>query len=396
MAGNGWAKLGEALAGVSPARRAQIEQETQSRLAQRDQRVALAQQAVMKARDQEGLGRAFADLGIDNPDAVAVVARSGVNPALTTRALGDVQEQRFRQAAVDAAAGGDFGASNAQLMGVASGPVEVPKVSGGVLLANRLIPGGGAVTVTPVGAAQIAADDARGQAALIRAHRPAAARSGGSGSSTPRLSDVDKVALRSELADLKPEMDAALDAVALNQGATSGPGVRKLADAQAALARLQQRRDAIIRRYGGTGGAQPPEEAGVDIYGVAIPPGYTQEQFSALRDINLDRRARGQPYLNGAQAEQFRRTGAVSMAEPNVPANVPVVAGPAAAAPAAGLGRLAPAYDFVNGGFQGQSQAPAQARGAPASNDTPPMAGARKAKDGKWYIQRGGQYFRVD
>jgi hypothetical protein len=41
----------------------------------------------------------------------------------------------------------------------------------------------------------------------------------------------------------------------------------------------------------------------------------------------------------------------------------------------------------------GQEQAPAAPQG---SGDQPPVAGAKKAPDGKWYVQQNGKWFRVD
>ncbi len=244
---NGWAKLGEALAGTTPAQRARIEQQTIGALAQRDAAIARAKQEMMQTRELEGLGRSFAELGIENADAAANVARSGINLGLTTKGLGDIQEQRFRQAAVDAPT---FGEANRQLMGVASGPVEVPKVAGGVLLGNRLIEGGGTMEVTPVGAAQIAADAARGEAALIRANRPPASRGGGGAGAAPKLSQIDTMRLKADLAPIEAQIKGALDDIQTNAGASSPAARAALKSAQDRLASLQAEQAAIFNRYG--------------------------------------------------------------------------------------------------------------------------------------------------
>ena len=47
---NGWARLGEALAGVTPAKRADIEAKTVGALAQRDRSVAQARMEMEKAK----------------------------------------------------------------------------------------------------------------------------------------------------------------------------------------------------------------------------------------------------------------------------------------------------------------------------------------------------------
>lgn len=253
---NGWARLGEALAGVTPAKRADIEARTMGQLAQRDRSVAQARDAMAKSEALASLGSYFADL--DDPENLAGVARSGVNINTLYGGVGKRQEQGFRQAAVDAALGGDFGASNANLMGVARGPVEIPKVSGNMLLSNRLIPGGGDVTVTPIGQSVIDRNAAQGQAAMVRANRPSASGGGGRSGGAPKLSEIEKMRLNAELKALEPQLQAALDEVARNQGATVGPGVRKLADAQARVAEIQAAQQAIFDKYEG-GMAAPVE-----------------------------------------------------------------------------------------------------------------------------------------
>lgn len=252
---NGWARLGEALAGVTPAKRADIEARTMGQLAQRDRSVAQARDAMARSEALASLGSYFANL--DDPENLAGVARSGVNINTLYGGVGKRQEQGFRQAAVDAALGGDFGASNANLMGVARGPVEIPKVSGGMLLSNRLIPGGGDVSVTPIGQSTIRANDARAQASIINANKPRASGGGRSGAA-PKLSEIEKMRLQSELKALEPQLQAALDEVARNQGATAGPGVRKLSEAQARVAEIQAAQQAIFDKYEG-GMAAPVE-----------------------------------------------------------------------------------------------------------------------------------------
>lgn len=254
---NGWERLGEALAGTSGARRADIEAKTVNALAQRDTNVARARDALAKSEALASLGTYFANL--DDPENLAGVARSGVNINTLYSGVGQQQKNRFRQGAVDAATAGDFGGANAQLFGVASGPVEIPKVSGGMLLSNRLIPGGGDVSVTPVGQSTIRANDARAQASIINANKPRSSGGGGR-SGAPKLGEIEKMRMTSELKALDPLIQSALDEVARNQGATAGPGVRKLADAEARLADLQKRQQAIFDKYEG-GGASPVADA---------------------------------------------------------------------------------------------------------------------------------------
>ena len=79
MANNGWAKLGEALAGTSPAQRADIEAKTIQALAGRDRAMAGARMDIEKARALDGLGSYLTQMGIENGDAVAGTQRAGVN-----------------------------------------------------------------------------------------------------------------------------------------------------------------------------------------------------------------------------------------------------------------------------------------------------------------------------
>lgn len=261
---NGWARLGEALAGVTPAKRADIEAKTVGALAQRDRSVAQARMEMEKAKhfSQDSLGQYFIDIGSDDPVAAARaqagVALSGVNYNGLQSGLADRQKMGFRQGAVDAAEAGDWALANARLSGVASGPVEIPKVAGGMLLSNRLIPGGGDVTVTPIGQSVIDRNAAQGQAAMVRAKRPPASGGGGRSGAAPKLSEIEKMRLQAELKALEPQLQAALDEVARNQGATAGPGVRKLADAQARVAEIQAAQQAIFDKYEG-GMAAPVE-----------------------------------------------------------------------------------------------------------------------------------------
>lgn len=259
---NGWNKLGEALAGIHPARREEIRQQTLQGLARTDSSLAKARMDLEKAKhfSQDALGQYFIDIGSDDPVAAARaqagVALSGVNYNGLQSGLADRQKIGFRENSVAAALAGDYGAANANLMGVASGPVELPKVANGMLLSNRLIPGGGDVSVTPVGQSMIDRNAAQGQAAMVRANRPAA--SGGGRAGAPKLSEIDKMRLQAELNALEPQLQAALDEVARNQGATAGPGVRKLADAQARVEAIQAQQQAIFDKYEG-GMAAPVE-----------------------------------------------------------------------------------------------------------------------------------------
>lgn len=319
MAQNGWERLGAALAGTSPARREEIRQQTINALAQTDYNLARSRKAVQEQVQRESLGDTFAQIMADEPNARAYAnARlAGVNLNELTNATGNMQEQRFRGSAVDAAAGGDWGAANAQMLGVANGPVALPTVQGNMLISNRLVPGGGEVSTTPIGDSMVSRNLAQGQAALIRANRAPAARGGGGGE--PRMSELDKVRLKAAMDDLAPMIAAARNEVIQNQGATSPNAQRRAAEAQARLTQLQQQRDEIINTFGGGPTAPPaPTTWTSTTTGEtrALQPGYSANLMEQLTAINRDRFSRGEPALTGEQAAELRTTGSVRAPAP--------------------------------------------------------------------------------
>ena len=103
---SGWGKLGQALAGVSDADRADIEAKTVNALANRDANVARARLAMSKARADSRLGSRLTEIGIENGEAMADLERAGVNYNQLTSGMGNRQEQGFRENAVARAAAG--------------------------------------------------------------------------------------------------------------------------------------------------------------------------------------------------------------------------------------------------------------------------------------------------
>lgn len=384
---NGWARLGEALAGVTPAKRADIEARTMGQLAQRDRSVAQARDAMAKSEALASLGSYFADIGIENPEAAAGIGRSGINLNTLTSGMGKVQEQRFRQAARDAAVEGDHGRANNELWGIAPGPIEIPKVTGGMLLSNRLIPGGGDVTVTPIGQSVIDRNAAQGQAAMVRAKRPPASGGGGRSGAAPKLSEIEKMRLQSELKALEPQLQAALDEVARNQGATAGPGVRKLAEAQARVAEIQAAQQAIFDKYenaaGAPGGARARWRRS-EVNGVAVPAGSSPDELGLLTAMNLEFDRTGQPRLTGDEVRAFRDTGAVRRS---------AAADPVTPAEGAISNRLIDRFAESLGGYGGAPAATAPPAAAPA----PVLRQARNKKTGELvtFELRNGQWQRV-
>ena len=247
MAGNGWAKLGAALAGVSDADRADIRAKTINALAATDYNVERAKGAIMKQRELERLGDTFGGMDIANAPDVANAVRAGVNLNQVYGGLEKQQKMGFRQQAVDAP---DWDTANRAALGFGSGPVKLANVQGNTLINNAYQTGGGGVSATPLGesmiaenAAQAALANTRGQAALITANRPRA----GGGSAAPKLDPVSKREFES--ADkLLNEREKALRAQTV--GASTSPAAvarRQAIDAE--LQAIQADRQALYGKF---------------------------------------------------------------------------------------------------------------------------------------------------
>lgn len=157
--------LGEALAGGG-SRDERAYQGGQTRAAQLAQLLAGAQikrdEAMARDQLQASIGGVVADPAQAN--LLATALRGGFDPTKITGYTGATQEQGFRGDAVTRALAGDWAGANANLVGLANGPVELASIQGQNLINNRLLPGGGGVITTDQGRASIAADAARARA----------------------------------------------------------------------------------------------------------------------------------------------------------------------------------------------------------------------------------------
>jgi len=175
----GWASVGQALAGLGGAGREDSYNRGMAKAAQLDQLVQTARFSREKAMEAER-GRQGHNQFVPNaiaagiPEARAQFLGSafaaGYDPTKVSGYLGDTQEQGFRDGAVGRALAGDFGGGNAYLMGVANGPVELASIQGQNLVNNRLLEGGGGISTTEQGRAGIAADAARAAASYASAN----------------------------------------------------------------------------------------------------------------------------------------------------------------------------------------------------------------------------------
>lgn len=165
MATNGWASLGQAFAGGG-AGQERAYQAGQTRAAQLATLLAGAQikrdEAMARDQLQASIGGVVSDPA--QASLLATALRGGFDPTKITGYTGDVQEQGFRGDAVTRALAGDWAGANANLVGVANGPVELASIQGQNLINNRLLPGGGGVSTTEQGRAGMLADAARARA----------------------------------------------------------------------------------------------------------------------------------------------------------------------------------------------------------------------------------------
>lgn len=157
----GWERLGDMLGGGG-RRRAQgaYDQRIGDLLVMgnRDQQL---QQAIMETTARRGIGERLAGSGMA-PEQAALgeyILQGGMGSDYSslTQGLGRVQEQGFRQSAVDAP---DLATANRYLMGVANSPQDLTKISGGVAYNPLEAPGTSAMPTTAVGDSVIGANQA--------------------------------------------------------------------------------------------------------------------------------------------------------------------------------------------------------------------------------------------
>ena len=270
MANNGWAKLGEALAGTSPAQRADIEAKTIQALAGRDRAMAGARMDIEKARALDGLGSYLTQMGIENGDAVAGTQRAGVNLNTLYGGLSEQQKMGFRQAARNAAVAGNQQLAVSEQFGLSSGPEELTKVQGG--MSFNPYRENASMSVTPIGQSQIGANNARAQASLITANRP---RASGGSSGAPKMGEIQKMRMQAELAPINAQIAQASEVVARNEPGMSGATPSVYVQASERLRRLQEAQSAVFDKYAG-GGAGGVADA-------VLPPASTTPEAPITR-----------------------------------------------------------------------------------------------------------------
>lgn len=173
----GWEELGRVLGGGLNTEAAY--QRGQTRAAQLEGLIAQARIKKSEADARANLPGALTKL--DAPADLATLFAAGIDPRQLSGYTKEVQEQGFRGDAASRALAGDWGGANAALMGVASGPQQLAKIEGQNLLSNVFLEGGGGISATEQGRADIRQSDASAAAS-----RASAANSYASADSTRR------------------------------------------------------------------------------------------------------------------------------------------------------------------------------------------------------------------
>jgi len=152
----GWDELGRVLGGGLNTEAAY--QRGQTRAAQLEGLIAQARIKKSEADARANLPGALTKL--DAPADLATLFAAGIDPRQLSGYTGDVQEQGFRGDAASRALAGDWGGANAALMGIANGPQQLAKIEGQNLLGNVFLEGGGGISTTEQGRADIRQSDA--------------------------------------------------------------------------------------------------------------------------------------------------------------------------------------------------------------------------------------------
>lgn len=172
---SGWGALGAALGGAGNTQAAyQRGQVNAARVAELLSQAQIKRDQVLARQDLESKLTAAGNAP-DQAGLLATALRGGFNPKEISGYTGDLQEQGFRGDAVQRALAGDWNGANANLAGVASGPVALAAVEGQNLINNRYLAGGGGISTTEQGQAGIKADAARAAASYASANSSNAA-----------------------------------------------------------------------------------------------------------------------------------------------------------------------------------------------------------------------------
>ncbi|MFX1725011.1 hypothetical protein [Stenotrophomonas sp. AS1] len=183
----GWASVGQALAGLSGAGREQAYDRGMARAAQLDQLVQTARLSREKAMEAErarekqaGLAEELIAAGWDPGSArvAGAFAGSNLNPNEYATARLSGQEYGNREGIVTQALQGNLPAAGAYSMGLAKGPLEMTKIQGNTTF-NPYEQPDQQTYATDVGRSEIAKNGAQAQTDMIRAYKSGSGGGGG-------------------------------------------------------------------------------------------------------------------------------------------------------------------------------------------------------------------------
>lgn len=183
----GWASVGQALAGLGGAGRQNAYDRGMAKAAQLDQLVQTARfsrEKAMEAERQRTQQTGLADqliAGGWDPNSARVAgafAGSGLNPNEYASARLGGQEYGNRENIVAAALAGNLPDAGAYSMGLAKGPLEMTKISDGTAY-NPLLQADQSLNTTAVGQSAIDKNRAQAQADMIRAYKTGSGGGGG-------------------------------------------------------------------------------------------------------------------------------------------------------------------------------------------------------------------------
>jgi hypothetical protein len=174
----GWASVGQALAGLGGAGREQAYDRGVARAAQLDKLTSdarLHREAAMEAEKKRTERTSFVSRAVaagipeERAALLANAFESGYDPTKITAFQGGMQEQGFRDNIVAQALAGDMPGAGAYSMGLAKGPLEMTKIADGVAY-NPYGQSGQDLNVTPVGQSTIGQRNASAAASYASAN----------------------------------------------------------------------------------------------------------------------------------------------------------------------------------------------------------------------------------
>jgi hypothetical protein len=212
---------------------------------------------LQKAMGRRDIGTQLTGAGYSPEEAALGAAliqgEAGTQFAGMERGLSSQQQRGFRQGAVDAYGTGGAEAANQYRAGLGTQMIDATKITQGQAYNPTVAPTSQDIVITDIGQSVIGKNQALGDAATIRANRPPASRASGRSTAAPKLSEIDKLRLKSAMAGIEAEEEVVLDKIA--NGDES---------AKVRLAELQAAKEEVFTRFEG-GNSMSPDVPEADI-----------------------------------------------------------------------------------------------------------------------------------